>query len=253
MNSPVLYIRATLFWIGFALSTLLVGLVSIPLLPFSHETSYRILLPWTYFNIWWIKVACGVDYNLLGQENVDTERNGILLINHQSNWETILVPTLFPSVSWILKKELFKIPFFGWALSRIGPIAIDREGGSSAVDQVKTKGKLHLDEGRWVGIFPEGTRVNPGETKRYRMGGALLADYCAKNSEDGAGYLVYPMAHNAGQCWPRQSYVKLPGTITVSIGKPFSVEGLDPGEVNDRVKDWIEAEIQKMPPAVAQK
>ncbi len=250
MNSPLLYIRATLFWAGFALSTLLVGVGSFFLLPFSHETSYRILLPWTHFNIWWIEVCCGVKHDLVGKENIDFSTNGILLINHESNWETLFVPTLFPSVSWILKKELFKIPFFGWALSSIRPIAIDREGGSSAIDQVKSKGKIHLDEGRWVGIFPEGTRVNPGETKRYRMGGALLADHCAKNSEDGVGYLIYPMAHNAGQCWPRQSYVKFPGTITVSIGKPFSVEGLDPGVVNDRVQSWIEAEIEKMPAAV---
>ena len=235
---------------GFALSTLLVGLASVFLLPFSHKISYRILLPWTHFNIWWIKTSCGVEYDVIGKENIDAERNGILLINHQSNWETLFIPTIFPSVSWVIKEELFKIPFFGWALSRIRPIAIDREGGRSAIDQVKIKGKSHLDEGRWVGIFPEGTRVNPGETERYRMGGALLADYCAKTSEDGTGYLVYPVAHNAGQCWPRQSYIKLPGTITVSVGKPFSVEGLDPGQINDKAKKWIELELERMPLAV---
>ena len=250
MNKPLLYVRATVFWIGFALSTLLVGLASVPLWPFSHNTSYRVLLPWTHFNIWWLEASCGVKYNVIGKENIDLQHNGILLINHQSNWETLFIPTIFPSVSWVVKQELFKIPFFGWALSSIRPIAIDRAGGRSAIDQVKTKGKGHLDEGRWVGIFPEGTRVNPGEAERYRMGGALLADYCATNSEDGVGYLVYPVAHNAGQCWPRQSYVKLPGTITVSIGEPFNVEGLDPGQINNKVKDWIEAEVEKMPPAV---
>ncbi len=250
VNSPLLYVRATLFWIGFTLSTLLVGVTSIFLVPFSHKTSYKILLPWTHFNIWWIEICCGVEYNVLGQDNIDLMHNGILLINHQSNWETLFIPTIFPSVSWVVKEELFKIPFFGWALASIKPIAIDRKGGRSAIDQIKTKGKNHLDAGRWVGIFPEGTRVNPGETERYRMGGALLADYCAENAEDGAEYLIYPVAHNAGQCWPRQSYVKLPGTITVSIGEPFSVAGLDPGQVNDKAKEWIEAEIEKMPPAV---
>ncbi len=251
MSNFILYIRATLFWVGFAFSTLLTGLISPFLLPFSHETSYKILVPWTHFNVWWIKVTCGIKYKLIGKENIDPSNHGIVLANHQSTWETLLIPTLFhPAVSWVLKKELFKIPFFGWALARVKPIAIDRDAGSSAVDQVKTKGKGRLDEGNWVCIFPEGTRVNPGETKRYRMGGALLAHYCATNSKDGEGYPVYPMAHNAGECWPRHSYIKRPGTITVSIGQPFSVKGLDPAEINDKVREWIEAEIEKMPPAV---
>jgi len=250
MYKLLLYIRATLFWIGFAFSTLLVGLISPFLLPFSHETSYKILVPWTRFNLWWVKITCGIKYNLIGKENIDLKRNGIILANHQSTWETLLVPTIFPPVSWVLKKELFKIPFFGWALARVKPIAIDRDAGSSAVEQVKTKGKARLDEGNWVCIFPEGTRVNPGEKKRYRMGGALLADYCAKNSEDGEGYPIYPMAHNAGECWPRHSYIKRPGTITVSIGQPFSIKGLDPGDINDEVREWIEAEVKKMPSAV---
>ena len=250
MSNIILYIRATFFWIGFAISTALAGLISPFLLPFSHETSYKVLVPWCGFNVWWIKVTCGVKYNLIGKENIDINNHGIVLANHQSTWETLLVPSIFPSVSWVLKKELFKIPFFGWALARVKPIAIDRDAGSSAVDQVKTNGKQRLDEGNWVCIFPEGTRVNPGETKRYRMGGALLAEHCAKNSEDGEGYPVYPMAHNAGECWPRHSYIKRPGTITVSIGKPFSVKGLEPAEINDKVKDWIVAEVAKMPSAV---
>jgi len=251
LTKLLLYIRATFFWIGFALSTILIGLTTPFLLPFSQETCYRILSPWTNFNTWWIKLTCGVKYNIIGKENIDLTRNGIVLSNHQSTWETLLIPTIFPNVSWVLKKELFKIPFFGWALSRVKPIAIDRTAGSSAVDQVKKKGKQRLDEGNWVCIFPEGTRVKPGNKERYRMGGALLAKYCADNSEDGKGYPVYPMAHNAGECWPRHSYIKLPGTITVSIGKPFSVEGLDPNKINNKVKKWIEEEIEKMPPAVS--
>lgn len=250
ITQSILYIRATIFWIGFALSTALSGLITPFLFFFSQETCYKILRPWTNFNVWWLKVSCGVKYNVLGKENIDLNRNGIVLANHQSTWETLIIPTLFPTISWVLKKELFKIPFFGWALSRVKPIAIDRKAGSSAVDQVKKNGKKRLDEGNWVCIFPEGTRVKPGHTERYRMGGALLADYCVKNSDDGKGYPIYPLAHNAGECWPRHSYIKLPGTITVSIGKPFTVEGLGPSEINDKVREWIEAEIEKMPPAV---
>ncbi len=250
LKKLILIIRATLFWVGLAISTALIGLISPFLLPFSQETCYRVLRPWTNFNVWWLKLTCGVKYNILGEENIDLNRNGIVLANHQSTWETLIIPTLFPAISWVLKKELFKIPFFGWALSRIKPIAIDRTAGSSAVDQVKKKGKQRLDEGSWVCIFPEGTRVKPGHKERYRMGGALLADYCAKNSEDGKGYPIYPLAHNAGECWPRHSYIKLPGTITVSIGKPFSVAGLNPNDINNKVKKWIEEEIEKMPSAI---
>ena len=245
-----LYIRATLFWIGFALSTVLAGLLSPFLIFFSLETSYKILVPWASFNVWWIKLTCGIKYNIIGLENIDKNNNGIILANHQSTWETLLIPSIFPAISWVLKKELFKIPFFGWALSRIKPIAIDRSAGNSAVEQVKVNGKQRLDEGNWVCIFPEGTRVKPGHTKRYRMGGALLAHYCAKHANDGIGYPVYPLAHNAGECWPRHSYIKYPGTITVSIGLPFSVEKLEPVEINDKVRNWIEAEVRKMPSAV---
>jgi 1-acyl-sn-glycerol-3-phosphate acyltransferase len=248
----ILTIRATLFWIGFALSTALVGLISPFLLFVSADISYKILVPWTHFNLWWIKVTCGLKYDIKGLENIDLERNGIILANHQSTWETLLIPTIFPPISWVLKKELFKIPFFGWALSRVKPIAIDRTAGSSAVDQVKVNGKMRLDSGNWVCIFPEGTRVNPGANARYRLGGAILAEYCALESADGEGYPVYPMAHNAGECWPRHSYIKLPGTLSVSIGKPFSVKGMDVPEINDKVKSWIEAEIEKMPAAISQ-
>jgi 1-acyl-sn-glycerol-3-phosphate acyltransferase len=249
MNQVFLMIRATLFWIGFALSTAIAGLISPFLLFLSQETSYKILVPWTRFNVWWLKVTCGVRYHILGKENINLARNGIILANHQSTWETLLIPAIFPPISWVLKKELFKIPFFGWALSRVKPIAIDRAAGSSAVEQVKVNGKQRLDEGNWVCIFPEGTRVKPGHTERYRMGGALLAHYCATQSTAGVGYPIYPLAHNAGELWPRHSYIKYPGTITVSIGEQFSVEGLEPAEINDKVKTWIEAEVKKMPVA----
>ena len=245
MSKLILYFRATVFWIGFAISILAVGFLAPFLFPFSRETAYRYLCPWTSFNIWWLKLACGVNYNVIGKENIDLNNNGIVLANHQSTWETMVIPTLFPPVSWVLKKELFKLPFYGWALSLIKPIAIDRKAGNSAVEQIKIKGKERLDQGNWICIFPEGTRVKPGVKVRYKMGGALLAQY--------SGYPVYPLAHNAGECWPRHSFLKYPGTITVSIGKPFSVKGLDPAEINDKVRAWIDAEVEKMPPAVTKR
>ena len=235
----ILYLRSTLFWIGFALSIIFVGLLTPFLFPLSYNTCYRILLPWTNFNVWWLQLTCGVKYEIIGKENIDLNNRGIILGNHQSTWETMAIPMTFPPLSWVLKKELFKLPLFGWALSQIKPIAIDRKAGKSAVEQIKTNGKERLDEGNWVCIFPEGTRLKPGVKGRYRMGGALLAQH--------AGYPVYPVAHNAGVFWPKHSYIKYPGTITMVIGKPFSVEGLEPDEINDKVKAWIETETKKMP------
>jgi len=239
LTTIVLYIRSTLFWVGFLTSTISFGLLTPFLFPFSYTRAYKILRPWNRFNVWWLKLTCGVNYEITGKENIDLNNRGIILGNHQSTWETMAIPMIFPPISWVLKKELFKVPFFGWGLAMIKPIAIDRKAGSSAVEQIKVKGKKRLDEGNWVCIFPEGTRVKAGEKVRYRMGGALLADY--------SGYPIYPLAHNAGVYWPRHSYIKYPGTIRVVIGKPFSAKGLDPDEINDKVRTWIEAETAKMP------
>lgn len=239
MNSALLHLRASFFWFGFSLSLLYVGLISIFIFFLPHNVCYRVLRPWCNFNVWWIKVTCGIKYNVIGAENIDLNNNGIILGNHQSTWETMAIPVIFPPVSWVLKKELFKLPFFGWALSLVKPIAIDRKDGISAVEQIKAKGKERLDQGNWVCIFPEGTRVKPGVKARYRMGGALLAKH--------SGYPIYPVAHNAGEFWPRHSFIKHPGTITVSIGKPFSVDGLEPDEINNKVRAWIDNEVTKMP------
>ena len=239
INTSLLYIRSSLFWVGFFLSLITVGLMAPFLFPFSREVCYSALRPWCNFNVWWIKLTCGIKYNLIGEENIDLNNNGIILANHQSTWETMFIPMIFPPISWVLKKELFKLPFFGWALSLVRPIAIDRKAGKSAAEQIKVNGKERLDQGNWVCIFPEGTRVKPGVKSRYRMGGALLAQH--------SGYPVYPLAHNAGEFWPRHSFIKHPGTVTVSIGKPFNVEGLDPNEINDKVRTWIEVETAKMP------
>ncbi len=245
MNTLLLYIRSTFYWFGLLITTLLYGLVSPLLILLSPQQAYHVVMPWAHFNLWWLKITCGVDSNIIGRENFDLNNRGIVLSNHQSTWETMMIPTFLPAASFVIKKELLKIPFFGWALSSVKPIAIDRNAGSSAVDQVKSIGKERLDAGNWVCIFPEGTRVEPGQRKDYRMGGALLVEY--------SGYPVYPIAHNAGECWPRHSYLKYPGTITMVIGKPFSAKGLTPEEINDKVRNWIEAEIEKMPPAVKNK
>ncbi len=240
LNTLWLGFRATLFWIGFAIVTMVFGLLSPLLLLLPNKMAFGILINWTYINVWWLKVTCGVRYTVKNPENIDRFSAHIVLANHQSTWETMAIPTLIPRFAWVLKKELFKIPFFGWALKVVTPIAIDRSAGRSAVDQIKEIGQQRLDDGMWICMFPEGTRVLPGKKSRYKMGGAILASH--------TGYPIIPIAHNAGESWPRHSYIKKPGTITISVGPKILTEGRKAADIMMDVETWIEAEKKVLPP-----
>ena len=141
---------------------------------------------------------------------------------------------------FVLKQELLKLPFVGWGLAAMKMISIDRSAGKNALDQVVTQGRERLKQGFYVIIFPEGTRVAPGEKRRYKPGGAYLATH--------VGCQVVPIAHDAGELWPRQAFLKKPGTITISIGPAFSAAGMTETEVNQRVEDWIEGEMRRISP-----
>ncbi len=232
--------RSTLFLIGFAFFTIIAGLLTPFLFLLPPALRLKILMTWTHANSWWLKVTCGIRYTIKNPENLDRSSAHIVLANHQSTWETIVIPTFIPPFAWVLKKELFKIPFFGWAIQQVSPIAIDRKAGRSAIDQIKFLGKEKLDNGTWICMFPEGTRVEPGKTARYKLGGAILASH--------SGYPIIPMAHNAGECWPRHSYIKRPGTITVSIGPKIMTKDRDAQMIMNDVKEWIEAEKKTLPP-----
>jgi 1-acyl-sn-glycerol-3-phosphate acyltransferase len=119
-------------------------------------------------------------------------------------------------------------------------ISIDRAAGKNALDQVVTQGRERLKQGFYVIIFPEGTRVPPGEKRRYKPGGAYLATH--------VGCKVVPIAHDAGELWPRQAFLKKPGTVTISIGPAFDASGMSDQEVNQRVEQWIEAEMRRLSP-----
>lgn len=238
-----LAIRATIFWAGFAIVTIAYGLVTPLLFLLPDKTAFRILVTWAYFNVWWLKVTCGVRYVVKNPQNIDTSDTCIVLANHQSTWETMAIPTLIPRFAWVLKKELFKIPFFGWAVKRVKPIAIDRSAGRTAIEQIKQTGKQRLDEGIWICMFPEGTRVLPGKKARYKLGGAILAS--------DSGYPVIPVAHNAGESWPKHSYIKKPGTITISVGPKILSKGRKPEEIMKDVENWIESEKKHLPPITA--
>jgi 1-acyl-sn-glycerol-3-phosphate acyltransferase len=199
----------------------------------------RLANTWGRFNLWALRTICQLDYRIHGLENIP-QTNVIVLAKHQSTWETVAIRALLPSEqSWVLKQELMAVPFFGWAMRQLQPIAIDRRAGRKAVMQVIHDGKQRLAAGRWVIVFPEGTRVAPGTRLPYAIGGALLAER--------SGYPVLPMAHNAGEFWGRRSLLKRPGTIDLVIGTLRDTKGRKATEINTEVEQWIEATVDALP------
>lgn len=146
--------------------------------------------------------------------------------------------TIFPPQTWVLKRNLLLIPFFGWGLAMTRPIAIDRSAGKKALKQVINQGTERLRRGLWVVIFPEGTRTAPGQQKRYAIGGAMLAQK--------SGFPVVPVCHNAGEFWPKQGFIKRPGDITLVIGEAFDPAGMKAAEINSKVEEWIESTYQRI-------
>ena len=201
---------------------------------------YRLITAWGRFVVWLARVLLGIRYRVEGLEHLPSVPS-VVMSKHQSAWETIAFQQIFPPLSFVLKRELLRIPFFGWGLALFSPIAIDRAAGREALKQIEERGKQRLDQGFWVLIFPEGTRKAPGERGKYQIGGAWLA---AK-----AGAPVVPVAHNAGEVWPKHAFIKRPGTITVRIGPPIATEGRKPGDVLAETEAWIETEMEKLPRA----
>lgn len=187
--------------------------------------------------IWLLRIICNVRMEVRGTENIPKEPC-IILCKHQSAWETFALQTVFPDQVYVLKRELLWLPFFGWGLALHSPIAINRSKGKDAMRQLLKQGKERLDNGFCVVVFPEGTRMPPGMRGKYKLGGAMLAA--------SSGAPVAPVAHNAGKFWGRNSFMKHPGTIVMSIGKPIVTAGLKAEEINRRVEDWIEAEVERI-------
>lgn len=184
-----------------------------------------------------LRWTCRLDYTIEGRENVPAGSH-VALWKHSSSWETIAMAIVFPRQVWVLKRELEWIPFVGWALRQLHAIAINRGSGHTAVSQIVAQGKQRLAEGDWVMVFPEGTRMALGETRKYGVSGALLAAE--------AGVLVVPVAHDAGRYWPRRGLIKKPGTIRLAIGPPIEAKGRDPRAVNSDAQQWIETRLASL-------
>ena len=185
------------------------------------------------------KVVLGLDYQVIGRENIPSTP-AVILSKHQSAWETVSLQAIFPPLVFVLKKSLLMIPFLGWAFAAVKMISIDRGAGKDALRQVVDQGRERLKAGSWVVIFPEGTRIAPGESRRFKTGGAHLAV--------STGVLAVPVAHNAGEFWAKNAFVKKPGRITVSIGPAINTNGKTAAEVTALAEQWIEAEMRRISP-----
>lgn len=230
----LIFLRSFLFTLGQWLFTLIFSLFSILTFPFNPITRYRIISIWAKSMLWWLRITCGVTYRVIGREHIP-DHASIILSKHQSAWETLAFQKIFPPQVWVLKRELLWVPFFGWGLAMTSPIAINRSAGREALKQMVSQGKDRMKKGFWVVIFPEGTRMAPGTKGKYHIGGAWLATHTSST--------VVPVAHNAGEFWPKNSFIKKPGVITVSIGPAIDSTGLKPDELSQRVEQWIEQEM----------
>lgn len=234
-------IRSTLFYVGyfpligiFSLLGCTVGLA----MPHRQRQSFITLA--NALIVRWLNLSCGIRLEVEGLENIP-DTPFVALSNHQSAWETYYLQRLLRPVSTILKKELLRIPLFGWGLAVTKPIAIDRSNPRAALREILDQGKLRLEEGNNVLIYPEGTRIEAGKTGNYGRSGAALA-VAAKAP-------LLPIAHNAGNYWPARRFLKRPGTIRVVIGEPLSTENpdLDSKKLTADIKTWITSTVSNFP------
>ena len=231
-----------LFILGMVISTLIAVPVTLFLLAVPFPLRFRLVSNWARFNLWSLGVTCRIKAEIEGLENI-TDQPAIIMCKHQSTWETLMIQILFPPQVWLLKRELLRIPIYGWGLATMKPIAIDRSLGVRSLKQLVRQGKERLDAGLWVVVFPEGTRLAPGVRQKYHPGGALLAEK--------AGYPVIPIAHNAGYLWPRHSFLKRPGTIRMVIGPPIQSGGKKAAQILRETEEWIETTVASLPAPVS--
>lgn len=231
-------VRSILFTTYLFASTFVYAIVVLLVCWMPFERLYRIARSWSRNQLWMLEKLCGLTYTVEGLENLPDGAH-VSMWKHSSAWETIAQASIFPPQAWVLKRELMWIPMVGWAMRFLKPIAINRKARAAAVNQVVEQGQQRLREGLWILIFPEGTRVAPGEVRRYGISGALLASR--------AGCKVVPVAHNAGEFWPRRGWLKRPGRITLRIGPPIEAAGRDPREINEEVRNWIETQVASLP------
>lgn len=241
LRSAILFLRSLLFVLIILLVTPVWACVCLLAAPLPYNKRYYVTSRWNVFAIWLAKVVCGIRYRFKGWDNLP-DAPVILMPKHQSAWETIFLLCMMPRpLVFVFKKELLYVPFFGWALGLLRMIPIDRSSGKNAFRQVVIQGKRRLADGQWIIMFPEGTRIPVGQKGQYKSGGSRLAIQTKA--------LVVPIALNSGECWPKNAFIKQPGTVTVSIGPAISPEGHTPDSLLQLVENWIETEMRVISPA----
>ncbi len=233
----MLVIRSTIFLLLQILTAIVFSLIGFLLWPLPFEWRYKVISQWAVLNLWFLDKICGVCYQVEGLDKIP-DAPSIIMCKHQSAWETLALQAIFPPQVWVLKRELLWIPFFGWGLAVLNPIAIDRNAGRKALNQVLEQGKERLASGAWVVIFPEGTRIPCGEMGRFGMSAARLAVE--------ADCAIVPVAHDAGKAWPKQGFIKNPGTITLVIGEKVITNNKKAAEVNEQVYQWMEQQMTRL-------
>ena len=237
MKRLFLAIRSCLFYATYALLTLIFGGLLLLLQPFlSTHNRIRFLSYWGLFVIVALRLLCGVRYQINGQENIPKHKPFVVLSNHQSQWETYCLAYLFNPISCVLKQELFKIPVFGWCLSKMKPIAIDRTDPRGALKAIQQQGLSRIqDDNLPVLIFPEGTRQPSGEVGKFARSGAQLAIH--------AQVPVVFLAHNAGTCWVPGQLIKYPGEITLSISEPIETSNITSSDLSKKAQKWVAEQL----------
>ena len=233
-------LRAWLFVAIELVTVIPIALGCLVLAPFPLHLRYRWTILWPRMVIWAGRVVCGMRYRVIGMENLP-DGPCVLLPKHQSTWETMFFPTMMPrELCFVYKRELHWVPFFGWGIKLLRMVHIDRSRGTDAFEYVVKQGTQRMQEGRWIIMFPEGTRTPVGAKGRYKSGGSRLALRM--------GVPVVPIAHNAGELWPRKKLPQRPGLITVSIGPKIESAGRTADEVTSEVESWIESEMRRISP-----
>ena len=238
------FLRSVLHMLWMIVTVIPWGLAVVVAAPFLSSTQvYLMCTGWLRVAVRGGNVILGIRNHVIGYENlpVGSTAPAVLLLKHQSTWETFCMPTLMPHpLAYVFKKELLYVPFFGWAMAKMDMIHIDRSKRAQAFNKVVEQGKRLLAQGTWVIMFPEGTRIDRGQQGQYKSGGTRLA------IETGAP--VIPIAVTSAKCWPRKAFIKRPGTVEFSIGKPIPSEGRKPDELMREVEAWIEAEMRRLDP-----
>jgi len=232
----MLFLRSLLYFVGSIISIIVITVCGLFLVISPYPYRQKFLSQWAIFCIWWLKVTLNITINIKGKENINNSPC-VIISNHQSTWESLAFQTIFPAHTWVIKQELLWLPIFGWSLALLKPIVINRGEKLNAIKKIIKQGADRLSDGISVVVFPEGTRQPYNQLGEYQNGGAAIA----KKS----GYDIIPVYHNAGKIWPKGSFIKKPGVITIVIGEAVSSSSMTSSGITEKIRNWTLEQANK--------